>query len=464
MQIKFEHGTLVIYTQSDFRWPQQILLELHKQFNILWDPRIKKFRAPASQRKLLLDFLKSQGYKPSENSQNNFNKQEHLRNWKSLELRDYQHEAFHQWSLKGERGVVVLPTGAGKTRLALFCMKAKAVPTLILVPTRVLLHQWAEVLQSFFLGKIGLMGDSNKQIENITIATYESAKNWMAKIGDRFEFLIIDEVHHFLGDRNREAIDMCSASIFLGLSATFSGDKEQLLESQKYLGPVAFRLSLEDLRGKVLAEFQHLTLQVNLSSEERFIYERNMQSYKSCLNELTNNGDNGFNNKELFQLMTKSSKGKRALKALYQARATVARCKNKVLALNYLIQRFAEKKIIIFTADTEMAIKIAKTLLLMPITAKTSLSERKNIIKLFIEGKLGAIVTCRVLNEGFDVPNADMAIILGGALGTKEHIQRIGRILRPAENKVALIYEVICNNTFEVTQSKRRNEFQYETK
>jgi superfamily II DNA or RNA helicase len=460
MDIKFEQGTLVFYTPSDFRWQNDILENLKLKFNFLWDPRINKFRAPANKLKSIQSFLEQKKIHHQYLSNYNVIKNDEAsQNWHSIELRDYQFEAYEQWIKKEKRGVVILPTGAGKTRLSIYCISSISVPTLILVPTRVLLHQWAEVLQNYYKGKIGLLGDSQKNIEAITVSTFESAKHWMPKIGNQFNFLIVDEAHHFLGQRGREILDMSPTSYLLGLTATFTDDPIQLKESEDYLGPVVYKLNLDDLRGKVLSDFEHLTLTVSLNATERMDYDYNIQIYKSHLNQFTKKIDANLNKKEIFQLLMRSSKGKRALGALHQSRSIVARCQNKIFALNYLIQRFSKKKIIIFTADTEMAIRIAKILLIMPITSKTSQEERKKIISNFICGNLGAIVTCRVLNEGFDVPNSDMAIILGGSHGSREHIQRIGRILRPVEGKVALVYEVICKDTFEVQQSKHRNVF-----
>ena len=74
----------------------------------------------------------------------------------------------------------------------------------------------------------------------------------------------------------------------------------------------------------------------------------------------------------------------------------------------------------------------------------------------FREGTLRALVSARVLNEGIDVPDAEVAIIVGGALGQREHVQRIGRLLRPREGKRALVYELVSRKTTEVQLARRR--------
>jgi superfamily II DNA or RNA helicase len=65
-------------------------------------------------------------------------------------------------------------------------------------------------------------------------------------------------------------------------------------------------------------------------------------------------------------------------------------------------------------------------------------------------------VSARVLNEGIDVPDAEVAVIVGAALGEREHVQRVGRLLRPGEGKRAIVYELVSRDTIEVGQARRR--------
>ena len=67
-------------------------------------------------------------------------------------------------------------------------------------------------------------------------------------------------------------------------------------------------------------------------------------------------------------------------------------------------------------------------------------------------------MSARVLNEGIDVPDADVAVVVGGALGEREHVQRVGRLLRPGEGKRAVVYELVTRDTIEVGQSRRRRQ------
>ncbi|MEZ4329270.1 MAG: DUF790 family protein [Polyangiales bacterium] len=109
-------------------------------------------------------------------------------------LRGYQSAALAAWEVAGRRGVIVLPTGAGKTRVAVAAIARVRRPTLCVVPTRVLLHQWAAALEGAGFADVGRLGDGCSDLRDVTVATFESAYRAMPRIGDRFDLLVVDEV------------------------------------------------------------------------------------------------------------------------------------------------------------------------------------------------------------------------------------------------------------------------------
>ena len=92
----------------------------------------------------------------------------------------------------------------------------------------------------------------------------------------------------------------------------------------------------------------------------------------------------------------------------------------------------------------------------MPITCDIGRKERVHALEKFSKGELRALVSSRVLNEGLDVPDADVAIIVGGTFGVREQTQRIGRVLRPRQGRQAVIYELVSRNSVEEYQARRR--------
>src|SRR5207253_3077752 len=148
--------------------------------------------------------------------------------------------------------------------------------------------------------------------------------------------------------------------------------------------------------------------------------------------------------------------GRHALEAFRRARRLTAFTEAKREMLRVLLHRHRQALVLVFTADNESAYSVAREHLVMPFTCDIGRKEREEVLARFREGTLRALVSARVLNEGIAVPDADVAIIVGGALGQREHVQRVGRLLRPREGKRALVYELVSRQTTEVRLARRR--------
>jgi superfamily II DNA or RNA helicase len=154
----------------------------------------------------------------------------------------------------------------------------------------------------------------------------------------------------------------------------------------------------------------------------------------------------------------RSAEGRRALSAWRETRRLLALTEAKGRTLRALLDRHGDARVLVFTADNASAYAIAREHLIMPLTCDIGRQEREQVLDAFRQGHLRALVSSRVLNEGLDVPDADVGVIVGGALGEREHVQRIGRILRPGPGKRALVYELVTRQTMEVSQAWRRRQ------
>src|SRR5437016_3482610 len=154
----------------------------------------------------------------------------------------------------------------------------------------------------------------------------------------------------------------------------------------------------------------------------------------------------------------RTAEGRRALSAWRQMRRLLSFTRAKRRALEPLLGRHRDSRMLIFTADNETAYTIAREHLVMPLTCDIGRPERDDVLGRFRRGDIRTLVSARVLNEGLDVPDADVAVIVGGALGEREHVQRVGRLLRPSEGKRAVVYELVTRNTIEVGQARRRRQ------
>ena len=260
-QLVFEGGTLVargLSPESAATLP-----------DLVWDPRIAAYRAPAYRYRALRSALAHAGLAYADDVLH-LTKRTSL--WSTVDLRPYQRTALLAWHTAGRRGVVALPTGSGKTRLACAVMARCEAPSLCLVPTRVLLHQWQSELARHYRGDVGCLGDGERRIGHVTVATFESAYRWMPDLGHRFGMLIVDEVHHFGAGMRDEALEMCAAPLRLGLTATAPGEA-QLARLTDLLGPVVFQLTAGDLTGEWLADFDVIALRLPLTTKERARYD-----------------------------------------------------------------------------------------------------------------------------------------------------------------------------------------------
>ena len=447
MRLEFDRGTIVVTDP-----PKD--LDLAEAPGVLWDARVRAHRAPASEYPALKLWLHRRGAGFQDIRTHSAPAQEL---WSDVDLRPYQDAALAAWELGHRRGVVALPTGSGKTRLALAAMQRTRLSAICLVPTRVLLDQWLREIGALYRGPVGCYGDGVRRWAPLTVATYESAYRHMDGLGDRFDLVIVDEVHHFGCGLRDETLEMTIAEARLGLTATPSRDAAVAARLAELVGPTVFELSVADLAGGFLASFDAITLYVDLDADERAIYARLAGVFTAAHADFRRISPSGTW-ADFTRHAARTAEGRRALLAWRQMRRLLAFTWGKRHALASLLGRHRSSRVLIFTADNDTAYAIAREHLVMPLTCDIGRSERDDALGRFRRGDLRTLVSARVLNEGLDVPDADVAVVVGGALGEREHVQRVGRLLRPSEGKRAVVYELVTRNTIEVGQARRRRQ------
>ena len=139
----------------------------------------------------------------------------------------------------------------------------------------------------------------------------------------------------------------------------------------------------------------------------------------------------------------RSEDGRRAMAAYRRQRDIAFAAPAKLDYVGLLLDRHRDDRTLLFTQDNATAYEISRRFLVPIITHETRVRERSEILAGLADGGYGAIVTSKVLNEGVDIPDAAIAIVVSGSASVREHVQRLGRMLRAREGKRALLYELV---------------------
>ncbi len=423
-----------------------------------WDDRVEKFRIPAIHYRQLVEVLQAEGTDFSDEAKE-FTPLEMV---PSFEMEPYPHqsEALLAWKQAGRRGVVVLPTAAGKTYLAQLAMQVTPRSTLIVVPTLDLMHQWYAHLKAAFPdAEVGLLGGGSRDKTPILISTYDSATINAEALGNQYATLIFDECHHLPTDFYRTIAEYAIAPYRLGLTATPDRSDGRHWDLNALIGPEVYRKTPEELAGFALAEHKVVQIKVKLSQKERDLYNTCIKLRNDFLKE-SNIYLGSLQGWQQFVIASaRSQKGRRAMLAHRQAKEIALGTDGKLRVLADLLAQHYPERILIFTNDNATVYRISQDLLIPAITHQTPVKERHDILTHFREGEYKTLVASHVLNEGVDVPDARVAIILSGTGSSREYIQRLGRVLRKGtdNNKVALLYEVVAEDTSEEGTSQRRH-------
>lgn len=371
-------------------------------------------------------------------------------------LRPYQQAALVAWEVAGRRGRIVLPTGAGKTRTAVAAIARAGVATICIVPTRILVEQWRAALAQAGAAEVGVFADGERRLAPLTVATFASARRHMEWLGDRFDLLVVDEVHHFGGGAD-EPLEMSTARWRLGLTATPADDALRDGRLDELVGREVYRATVEELAGSFLAPLSLVRITVDLSPVERQAFERELAVYLPFARAFFDAAP-GASWPDLVAFASRTEAGRRALAAWRRGRELLRFPAQRRAVLSSLLARHAHARVLVFTPDNETAYAVSRAELVQPITCEIGAAERRKALAAFVAGEIRALVSARVLDEGVDVPAADVAVLLGTDGNQRQYVQRIGRVLRPAEGKRALVYEVVVRKSAEERKAEARRE------
>ena len=375
-----------------------------------------------------------------------------------MKLREWQENAFPLWWAK-KRGIMKVVTGGGKTVFAIHCLKKyleeepdKTI--LIVVPSIALLDQWYEGISLNFDSKDIALNGGGEQIEQISkvcITTIDSLKNIINKIDPENTLLIVDECHK-IGTEKRGEMLTGNWHATLGLSATPERDYDDnfYIIIKKILGDIIFDYDYIDAReDEVIVNFKLLYAYAEMTKDEEEKYKK---FTKSIQRRAATIGGNNMNDYPLKML-------------IFNRARMVKNSKNRIPFGVELLQKHKRESWIVFTENKKQAKefnKIINTKGYKSAIYNTDLdnAEREENLNNFKSGNLNVLVSCTALDEGFDMPEADGAMILSASSSKRQRIQRMGRVLRITANKEnALIVTVYSSNTEYIKLKEESNRY-----
>jgi superfamily II DNA or RNA helicase len=420
-----------------------------------WDPRSECYRIKACHYRDVLDYFRESRIK-IEDVAPNLAALEQLKG--NVELRSYQNEALDKWLAAGNRGILVLPTAAGKTFIALKAIDLLKTQTLIVVPTLDLLDQWKKRVRECLNVEAGVVGGGENVVRMVTVSTYDSAYSMAAQLGNNFLLLIFDEVHHLASPGYMQIAEMYIAPHRMGLTATYERSDQRHTLLPLLVGDPVYSVSLEELTaGKHLSNYTYEKVAVELTAEEQRTYDAEMAIFRKYLVERRIVLKTAFDFQRFIMTTGRDPHARKALLARNKALKIAVNSEEKLNLLAERLEAYKNEKVLIFTLYNDLVYTVSRRFLIPAVTHQTPREERREIMANFGSGKYKVIVTSQVLDEGVDVPDASVGLVLGGTGSRREYVQRLGRLLRKKEGKTAKLVEIISKETVEVGISRRRH-------
>ena len=195
---------------------------------------------------------------------------------------------------------------------------------------------------------------------------------------------------------------------------------------------------------------------MELTDDERLAYDEARRTYRSFVlrQGIRVSRPDGWS--QFIIRSSRSADGRRAMAAYQRHRQLAFAAPSKLAYVERLLHKHRRDRALLFTDRNDTAYDLSRRFLAPIITHQTKVSERAAILDDFAGGVYNALVTSKVLNEGVDMPAANVGIVISGSGSAREHVQRLGRILRKQGDKRAVLYELVAADTSEVFTSERR--------
>jgi len=368
-----------------------------------------------------------------------------------ITLRPHQKTAYESWMSANFNGIVKSPTGTGKSIIALKAIENNSESIVILVRTVNLAEQWIAHINRMGL-ECGLVGNGKEEWKSITVCIGASVRDVKIKC----RLLIVDEIHGFFADITYQTLLNAEYQFFLGLSATPERELKTYDEFIK-LHPIVSDYSLEDaIEDKTVCEFEIKLIPCPLTEFEQKQYDEVSARVAAAMKEFNGN----------FPLMIRLCKvnqsAAQGMRAIQERKKMLSQGLGKSNKTIEILTENKDKKVIVFSEhiDTLDYIQLEMDKVhpgrCMQYHSKIKKKEKANLIENFNIIPNAVILCSKAMDEGIDLPDCDTAIVISGTSSSRQFIQRLGRIIRPKEGKIATLHNLYIPDTKDSDWVKKR--------
>ncbi|HHB77210.1 MAG TPA: DEAD/DEAH box helicase [Desulfobulbus sp.] len=326
----------------------------------------------------------------------------------SGELRPYQQEAVSA-VLNHSFGVLEAGTGSGKTVMALKILAERGQPTMIIVHSRELLHQWRQRIGEFLGVKAGQAGGGRVDIQPVTVGIVNTVRNRLAELAPRFGHLIVDECHRVPASLFTDVVSGFDAWYMLGLSATaFRREDGMTRVIYTYMGDRTHVVDAEKLvkSGAVVRP-------MFIQKETDFIYGYRGEYPKLIKALAKNDKRNDQIVADIVALLDRNHSG-----TLLVVSDRIAHC------------RVLQEKLALLGHDASL------------LTGRIHPEERKRIVAGVQAGNVRVLIsTLQLIGEGFDCPGLTTIVLATPIKFEGRLLQVVGRVMRPLRGKTAMVID-----------------------
>jgi len=345
-----------------------------------------------------------------------------------------QKKALNNWAANGYIGSIIAGTGFGKSRCGVLAIEhalKSGDKALVLVPTIQLQSQFRSEFDKW-----------NVDSSNVEIVCYQSAYKF---VGNHYDIVVCDEIHLGLSIEYRKFFNYNTYDKLLCMTATLPEEQEYKKLLYK-LAPTAYSITLDKcVQLGIVSPYEINCVPISLTPNERSDYKTINNKFVRCTYALGQH--DAFNQaKSILGNAHSHPEDKKVAAQFYQAirerKAIVDFAENKLVAFQKLVGDNIDKKILVFSGANNFTDQLCNSIspLAVAYHSNKTKKQRESALELFRNDEINILCSTKALNQGLDIPNANMGIICGLTSKSLSMIQRIGRLIRFQEGKIGSVY------------------------